>query len=508
MLELADRRDLGSRAARREGSNPSFPINNLRGIKLKYEKKALDNHQIEITAEVEQEQFNNYKIIAAKKISKESKIPGFRPGKAPYDVIKRIYGEELIAERAVEELVNKIYPDLIKEAEIDPYGPGKLEEIISTDPPKYKFIVPLAPSVDVKEYKSIKKTYKLPKVTEPDIDAVVEDLRTNYATAEDVDRDSKIGDLISVKINATLKNPEEGETAEILKDTPHQTILGDRAEEEQFPFKGFMQKMVGKKTGDTTEFSHKYKKDSIYQKLQGKEALFSVEITNLKELIKPEVNDEFAKMLGSDTVENVRNSIKDQLETSKRNEYENQYFDELLDALVKKSTIKYPPEMLENEVKDVMKSFEQNIARENLDLDTYLKINDREKDDFISEEIEPSAKKRLEQALILEEISKIEKIDIDQKELQAEYSKSFIQMRSAPDFDKLQKKLTTKGISDALVMQAANRLMHKHTLDRLKQIANGELEKVETPAEKTEKKEKEKTVKPDTEAEEKESSES
>lgn len=446
---------------------------------MKYEIKELKNHQVEIIAEADKKQFDEYKSIAARMISKSAKIPGFRPGKAPYDVILRMYGEEAIEERAVEELVNKIYPEVIEKSGIDPYGPGKLEEIISVDPPKYKFLIPLAPVVEVGDYRTIKKSYKLPKITESDIDLVVEDLRTNYATAEDIDREAKAGDLVTVKISAVLKNPKEDEKADILKDTPHQVILGDHEDDEQFPFKGFMHNLIGMKKGESKELSHKYKKDSAYQNLQGKEAKFSIEISNVKELIKPEVNDEFAKMLGTDSIENLRNSIKDQLETAKRNEYENKYFDELLDTLVKKATIKYPPEMLEKEIEDVLKGFEQNIAQQNLDLDTYIKVNNLDREKFTEDEIKPAAKKRLEQALILEEISKTEKIKVDQKELQAEYSRSFYQMRADPEYKKLQKRLTTKGISDALVMQAANRLMHKSTLDRLKEIANGELKDTE-----------------------------
>jgi trigger factor len=448
-------------------------------MKLKYEKKELKNHQIEITAEADQQLFEDYKFVAARKISKSAKIPGFRPGKAPYDVVLRLYGQEVIDERAVEELINKIYPEVIEKSGIDPYGPGKLEEIISTNPPKYKFIIPLAPVVEIEDYAQIQKAYKLPKVTNSDVDHVVEDLRTNYATAKETDRAAALGDLVTVKITTTLKNPKEDQKAEILKETPHQVILGDHAEDEQFPFKGFMEKLVGMKKGETKNFSHKYKKDTIYQNLQGQEADFAIEITDVKELVKPEINEEFAKMMGTDSVENLRNSIKDQLETGKRNEYENQYFDELLESLVKKAKIKYPPEMLDKETEDVLGNFEQNIAQQNLDLDTYLKVNKLERDKFIEDEIKPAAKKRLEQALILEQISKAEKVKIDQNELQAEYSRSFMKMRSDPEYQKIQKRLTTKGISDALVMQAANRLMHKNTLNRLKEIANGEEKKPE-----------------------------
>jgi trigger factor len=442
---------------------------------LKFERKELETHEVELITEIDQKQFDQYKILAARNISKESKIPGFRPGKAPYDVIKRTYGEELIEERAVEELVNKIYPELIKEAKIEPYGPGKLDEIISKNPPKYKFIVPLEPEVDLKDYKNVKQAYKLPKVQKKDIDLVISDLQTNYATAEDVTRESKDGDLVAVKINAVLAKPAEGENADILHDTTHQVILGEHLEDEQFPYKGFMNQLSGLKKGELKEFDHKYPKDSPYENLQGKNVSFSIEVQNIKKLVKSDLNDDFAKMVGIDSFDNLQQSIRDQLETSKRNEYENKYFDKLLAKLIKKAIIKYPPEMIEAEVADVLNNFEKNIAQQNLDFNTYLKINNREKEEFISKDIKPAAIKRLEQSLVLNELSKLEKIEIDQKELQSEFSKSFVQMQSAPNYKKLRKKTTTKKMSDALVMQAASRIMHQNTLDRLKQIANGEI---------------------------------
>ena len=444
---------------------------------MKLEKKVLKNHQVEIIAEVEQVQFDQYKSIAARNISKESKIPGFRPGKAPYDVIMRIYGEELIEERAVEELVNKIYPEILTETGVKPYGPGKLDDIISKSPPKYKFIVPLEPEVDIKDYRSVRQSYDLPKVQKKEINEVISDLQTNYATAEEVSRPSKEGDLITVKINAVMQKPTKDEKPEILQDTPHQVILGNHKDEEQFPYKGFMDQLPGLKAGEKKDFEYKYAKDSQYENLQGKTVNFSVEVENIKDLIKPELNDDFAKMVGVDSFEHLKQSVIDQLETGKKNEYENEYFDKVLDKLINQATIKYPPEMLETEVADVLKNYEQNLAQQNLDLDTYLKINKREKDEFISKELEPSAKKRLEQALVLEEFSKLEKIEIDQKELQKEYSRSFLQMQSSSNYKKLQKQMTTKKMADAMVMQAANRIIHQNSLDRLKEIANGEEEK-------------------------------
>ena len=366
---------------------------------MKFEKKELNDNQVEITVEADKDQFQTAKIRAAISISKGSKIPGFRPGKAPYDVVKRTYGEELIEERAVELLVNQIYPELLKEADIKPHGPGNLEEIISKDPPKFRFKIPLEPVIDLGDYKSIRQAYKLPKVDKSEFDKVLENLQLNYATAEAADRPAEKGDLVSVKINAVLTKPDKDQEPNILKSTPHQVIIGEQSDEEQFPFNGFGDQLIGLKAGDTKEFTHKYSKESNYEKLRGKEAQFSITVDSVKALTKPALDDQFAKMVGLEKYADLEESIKLQLETRTKNEYENKYFDELLEKIIKKAKLKYPPQMLEDEIKDVLKSVEQDIARQNLDLDTYLKINNREKEDFIEKDIKPSAIKRLEQAL-------------------------------------------------------------------------------------------------------------
>jgi trigger factor len=228
------------------------------------------------------------------------------------------------------------------------------------------------------------------------------------------------------------------------------------------------------KAGDSKEFTHKYSKDSNYEKLRGKEAQFSITVESVKGLTKPALDDQFAKLVGLEKYADLEESIKLQLETRTKNEYENKYFDDLLEKIIKKAKLKYPPQMLDDEIKDVLKSVEQDIARQNLDLDTYLKINNREKEDFIEKDIKPSAIKRLEQSLVIDEISRLEKIELDQKELQKEYTKTFTQMQSAPNFRGLQKEFTTKKLSNMVVMQAASRLMNQQTLDKLKAIATGE----------------------------------
>ncbi|MCE1253887.1 MAG: trigger factor family protein, partial [Anaerolineae bacterium] len=112
---------------------------------MKIETQPIENHQIKVVAELEGESLEPYKQRAARQIARDAKIPGFRPGKAPFAVIKRLYGEELIEKQAVEIMIDDIYPKVLEEANIKPGGAGSLEDIISSNPPKFSFLIPLMP---------------------------------------------------------------------------------------------------------------------------------------------------------------------------------------------------------------------------------------------------------------------------------------------------------------------------------------------------------------------------
>ena len=213
---------------------------------MKIETTPRDDHQVSIIAEFETEFMEKYKRQAARKISQETKVPGFRPGKAPYDIIRRMYGDEAIQKEAIELMLDKVYPDVLKEAGIEPGGPGSLEEVISQDPPKLSFVVPLAPKVELGDYRSIRKEYNPPSVAEDEVDRVIKNLRANYSTAEPVDRAIEEGDLVSVKVSGEFTHPAEGEETVAIKENTVQMIVGENEfETDDWPYEGFTRVLVG-----------------------------------------------------------------------------------------------------------------------------------------------------------------------------------------------------------------------------------------------------------------------
>ena len=138
---------------------------------MKIETQPLEDRQVKIIAEFDTETLEDYSRRAARKLSRETRVPGFRPGKAPIDLIRRMIGEEAIQQPAVAMIVDDHYAKVLAEANVEPSGPGTLEEVISLDPPKFAFVVPLRPEVKLGDYHSIRLPYEPPTVSDVEIDA-------------------------------------------------------------------------------------------------------------------------------------------------------------------------------------------------------------------------------------------------------------------------------------------------------------------------------------------------
>jgi len=444
---------------------------------LKIETQALEDHQMKVIAEFEAFALEKYKHQAARKIANKSKIPGFRPGKAPYDVVLRVYGEEALSDEAVELMVEDIYPQMLTEAKIEPAAPGTLENIERGDPLKFTFVVPLEPTVDLAGYKDLRKKYTLKPVASKEVDEFIDRLKRNYATAEPVERAAKKGDLVYIKLDAEIKNPDADDKPELLTDSPMQVVIGETDPNgNDFPYEGFGDNLVKLKAGDEKKVKYTYPADSRYEKLRGKDVEFSIKVESVKELNLPAFDDAFAQTVGEfENVDKLRESIQEQLESRARDEYESTWFEELIDQIVDQAVIKFPPQVVEHEMEHVIEAVEEDLSRQKMELDAYLKTIKKEKEVWLEEDIKPVAKKRLERTLVMEEISKLEKIQVKNEDLQQEVSAMIqeMQMQGNVDFKKLEKQLKNERIANNMAMQAASRLVNRKTLDRMKEIATG-----------------------------------
>jgi trigger factor len=444
---------------------------------LKIETQPLEEHQVKIIAEFEPDVLEKYKQRAARKISQTNRIPGFRPGKAPYAVIRRMVGEETIEHEAVDLMLDDEYENVLKEAAVEPAGPGNLEEIISTNPPKFAFRVPLAPEIKLGDYHSIRKPYEAPIITEDRVDQVVRNMRASYSTAEPVERPVQEGDLATMTINGVLTHPSEGEEAQVFAESSPQMIVGENdLETDNWPYANFTRELIGMSANEEKDITYTFPADDEEEKLRGKEVKFHVKVTGVKSLTLPEVNDEFAQSLGDyQTVADLRQGIRQTLEGNEQRDYDNKYLTSIIDEIRGKSTILYPPQVLQDEVDRVIHSLEDDLAQQKMDLPTYLKTINKEKEEFIETEAKPVARQRLERSLVMDEIAKAEAIKLDIEELKKESSRTLAALQNDPEYRKLAKGRKADDLARGVTLESANRVMNRQVMERLKAIARGEL---------------------------------
>jgi trigger factor len=463
---------------------------------LKIETTPIENHQVKMTVEVDAEQLEEAKRRGARNIARKVKIPGFRPGKAPYMVILKQYGEGPILEEAVDLLANEIYPKALDEAGVQPYGPGTLQDIPTKEPLTLEFVIPLKAEATLMDYKSIQREYNPPVVDEYEVTQALQDLRSRYAELEPVDRPSMETDLVSVRIKATRNTPDDSSLEEndpiLIRERTTQVIISQtdqEASQEEWPFPGFSRLFIGVSAGQSNTFTHTFSDDSPFETFRGIEAIFDYEVIEVKSRKLPELDDQFAATLGVyKSLDELQNEVRENLERRKSSSYNSEYDEAILTQIIDGSEYQYPGQMLEREIDELLHDLEHRLTEQKLDMDLYLKTRQMTGEDLRAE-LTPVAESRIKRTLTLSKIAELEKIQVTPEELQAETSRT---MSSLAQFlpKNEAKRLSNRDVLNNLISNVMVDLMANHTLERIRQIASGqsiappsEEEQPELPAE-------------------------
>jgi len=453
---------------------------------LKIETQPRDDHQVTLIVELETEQMEGAKHRAARKISERKSIPGFRPGKAPYEVVVRSFGEGVISEEAVDILLDEVYPKALEDAKLEPGAAGSLEKVEDLDKkPKFTFTVPLAPTANLGDYRSIRLLYDWKEPGEDKAEEAINELRRMYAKTESVNRPIEVGDFVMVDLKGVKAKATEAEVPTINR-PGLPVFVSDGEKDDEFPFKGFSKELVGLSGEETKTFSHKYEKDYKDENMKGLTVNFDVKVKMVRGSILPELNDEFAKQAGPfENLQALKEAVKANLATQSKIDYDDDYFERLLEKIKEKAAIKFPPQMLNHELEHVMEDLKSRLAEQGLDMAAYLKSREMDEEKFITEEAKPIATKRLERSLIMDELAKIEKIDVSQEILQSSFEQTWGEYQGNANFKKAMrgKSQPPKQLMNAVAMESANRAYVQQTLNRLKEIATGqapELPEMET----------------------------
>lgn len=382
---------------------------------MKHTKKQLGKSELELTITLEPKEYQKDMEEAAERLSQRAAIKGFRPGKAPYDFIKQQMGEIKIMEEAVESIIQRTFFEIIKEEKIDSVGMPKInvEKMVPGNDFIYKAIVALIPKIKLIDFKKIKVESKPIEITDEEINKVLTDLQKMQTKEVAKVGKAKKEDKVLIDMDMFISGvPVEGGQA---KD--HQVYL---SEEHYIP--GLKEQLIDLSKDDTKEFNLRFPKNHYQKHLADKDVDFKIKVKDVYELTLPELNDEFAKKLGQESVDKLKELLKENM-TREAQMKENQRLEaDILEQMIEKSEFEEIPQILiDSEKRKMFYELKHDLEHHGIEMEQYLK-DIKKTEEQIFQDFEQQANKRVKAALVSRQIAvdnniKVEKEDLD-KELE------------------------------------------------------------------------------------------
>ena len=443
---------------------------------MKVETQTLENHRAKITVEVEPEQIEKAKQRAARQLANRVKIPGFRPGKAPYHIIERTLGPDAILNQAYEIVGEEVYPKALDESGLKPYAPAEFKPPSEETPTIFEFTFPMDAEVDLGEYRDIRIPYELPATNEEDVDKTLQDLRDRNAVIEPVERSSQEGDEITVKISGQRTQPAEGEDPVLINERSQTFLIKNEEDANEWPYPGFAQQLIGLAAGDEKNFVYTFPDDSSYTSLQGKEIDYHVIVEQVKSRTLPELDDEFAKSVGDfDTLQALQDTIREGLISQAKSKYDSEFNEQALASVISGATIKYPPEMVEDQITSSIERLKNQLADQGQELDTYLKVRNMDMAQ-LREQYRPQAETAITRSVVMYELAQVEDITVDREEMENEALSSLNDLMRYVPPDEFKKLSKDRNFINQLSRNASVDVLSRKTYERLNTIARGEFE--------------------------------
>lgn len=380
-------------------------------------EKKNDKNKHEKTIIIDGDAWKNALTKAYEKNNKKAKIDGFRPGKAPYDIYVKKFGVESLFLDAADMVVEDAYLKAIEEDKLIPVCEPEVN-IKEVDDKKIEFVFTIItkPELTIKKYKNLKIKKEDASVSEEEIDEEIKHLLEHYAELEIKDGKVENGDTVIIDYEGFV----DGVAFEGGKAENYSLEIGSGSF-----IPGFEDQLIGMEKELEKEIEVTFPEDYHAENLKGQKATFKVKVHEIKTRKQRELDEEFFEDLGMEgvnSVETLRSSIKEHLETHKKNDVENKFVEDLMDAISKNTDVEIPDKMVEEEVDRLLKRAEENLKYQGISLDLYYQFTKTTEAD-LRNQLESEAFKNVLYRLILEEIIKLEKIEVTDEEIEEELAK-------------------------------------------------------------------------------------
>lgn len=420
--------------------------------------EAMENRQARLTVTIPDVLADPVLRKTAKRVSGEIRIAGFRPGKAPYDVIMRRVGRDALVQESLDALFDLSYPHAIAESKLEPGGRPTLADYTS-NPISLTLVVPLQPLVDLGDYRTNLRVPEQPVVvTDADVEKLLDEMRDQRSAWAPVERPARFGDMVTVDITGMSGDDQviqrEGWDME-LSETDDGLVPGLNAE------------FVGMAVGESKTFVLTYP-DSSTSVWAGHAVDFNTTMQAVKAKTYP-TDEELAQETGEfPDFAVLRSHLAANLEEERRNQAEMDYRRAVLDALIESAlALEYPTQMSDDELGRVLDDYKNEYRNMGLDFESYLSYTQQTVDQ-VREKLRPMAENRVKQRLVLATAARAEHVHIHAEDLTAE-----IEATTQTMTDEQAEKYRSLMHSAGGQLYMLEQLVNRRTLDRLVAIAQG-----------------------------------
>lgn len=387
-------------------------------MKTKLVKKA--SSEVEVTVTFTTEEWQGALEKAFKKLAKNVTVKGFRKGKAPEALARKEVKQESIFNEALGNTLEDSYRKVLDEYKLIPLlQPGYEIPKLSDTELEIVFKLVVAPEIKLGAYKDLKIGHEEVSVDDASLDARLLQLREQNATLILKEGKAELGDTVVIDFEGFT----EGKAFEGGKGDNFNLELGSG----QF-IPGFEDQLVGSKAGDKLDVNVTFPENYV-EELKGKDATFKVSVHEVKTKEVPELDDEFAKGLNLPNVEDVvslRMHVYSELDRRLQNEERSRYIDKILDNLRETSKIELAAQIIENEAKHMEQTLNKQVAQQGMSMESYLEMSGQTKEE-LDEKFKVDAKRNLENYLIINEIAKLENIEVTDEIVDFEIAKMAMQ---------------------------------------------------------------------------------
>ena len=347
---------------------------------------------------------------------KDAKVDGFRKGHVPADVLEKKFKKEIEGE-ILNHIISEEYRKAVEENNLSPIADIKLEKYENNeDNVEVVFTIPVLPEINLGDYKSVKVEKEALDVNDEKVNAEIEIMRSNAGKLKEVADDEAAKDKDVTNIN--FEGFIDGEAFDGGKAEGFDLTLGSKSFIDTFE-----DQIIGHKKGDEFDVNVTFPEEYHAENLKGKPAVFKVKVNSIKRKEEAELNEDLAKELGYDSVEDLKAKTKENLTKREETRIENEYRGKVVDAVVDTVNFEIPEAVVEREIQFQINRFAQQLQMQGMSLNQYFEMTGQNIEKM-RESIKESAEKSVKRDLVLNEIAKVEKVEATEEEVNTELDRT------------------------------------------------------------------------------------